>query len=64
MKGNLTKIIAFIFIFAWSLQIVFAKNTTVILKKDTEIDRDIIYLGDIAEITGNDDIVSQLKSWI
>lgn len=62
MKGNLTKIIAFIFIFAWSLQIVFAKNTTVILKKDTEIDRDIIYLGDIAEITGNDDIVSQLKS--
>jgi len=62
MKGTLSKIIAVIFIFASSLQIVFAKNATVIVREEIEIKGDIIYLGDIAEITGNDDIVCQLKS--
>lgn len=62
MKGSFSKIMTLIFIFASSLQIAFAKNTTVIIKKDIEINRDTIYLGDIAEITGNDEIVNQLKS--
>ncbi len=62
MKGILSKIITIIFIFTCSLQIIFAKNTAVIIKKEIEINGDIIYLGDIAEITGNDDILNQLKS--